>query len=197
MSLKPDFTREEALTFLKKYNKEQFHIQHALTTEGVMGYFADALGYGDEKDYWMQVGLLHDLDFELYPDQHCVKVQEIMKELGFSQGFIRSVASHGYGLTNVEFQPEHEMEKMLFAADELTGLLWACALIRPSKSVKDLELKSAKKKFKTLAFAAGCSRETIEKGAAMLGWDLDRLISECILAMRACEDEINEAMLAY
>jgi len=196
MPLTPDFTREDALKLLKKYNKEHFHIQHALTLEGVMGYFADSLGYGSEKDYWMQVGLLHDLDFELYPDDHCVKVQEILKESGAGQELIHSITCHGFGLTNVEFVPEHEMEKVLFAVDELTGLLWACALMRPSKSVQDLELKSAKKKFKTLSFAAGCSRETIEKGVEMLGWELDRLISECILAMRSCERSVAEALQA-
>ena len=194
MSLQPDFTRETALELLKKYNKEQFHIQHALTLEGVMGYFADTLGYGSERDFWMQVGMLHDLDFELYPDEHCVRVQEILMESGASQALIRAIACHGFGLTGVEFGPEHEMEKLLFAADELTGLIWACALMRPSKSVQDLELKSAKKKYKTLSFAAGCSRETIEKGVQLLGWDLDRLISECILAMRSCESSVAEAM---
>jgi predicted hydrolase (HD superfamily) len=142
----------------------------------------------------MLVGLLHDLDFELYPEEHCVKVQELLSKAGASQEFIHAVACHGYGLTGVEFAPELEMEKVLFAADELTGLLWACALMRPSKSVQDLELKSAKKKFKTLSFAAGCSRETIEKGAEMLGWDLDMLITETIMAMRTCEDSIKAAM---
>jgi predicted hydrolase (HD superfamily) len=187
MAKVPDFSREEALTLLKEYNKEEFHLQHALTLEGVMRYFAEQLGYAEEADFWAQAGLLHDLDFELYPDEHCIKVQEILKERGASQELIRAVASHGYGLSPVEYAPEHEMEKILFAADELTGLIWACAIMRPSKSVRDLELKSVKKKYKSLNFAAGCSRETIERGAAMLGWELDRLIGETILAMRSCE----------
>jgi predicted hydrolase (HD superfamily) len=187
MAITPDFTREEALALLKEYNKEEFHLQHALTLEGVMRYFAEKLGYAEDADFWAQVGLLHDLDFELYPDEHCIKVQELLKERGASHALIRAIASHGYGLSPVTYEPEHEMEKVLFAADELTGLIWACAIMRPSKSVQDLELKSVRKKYKTLNFAAGCSRETIERGAAMLGWELDRLISETILAMRSCE----------
>jgi predicted hydrolase (HD superfamily) len=187
MSKTPDFTRDEALALLKEYNKEEFHLRHALTLEGVMRYFAEKLGYADEADFWAQAGLLHDLDFELYPDEHCVKVQELLKARDASDDLIRAVASHGYGLSDTEYKPEHEMEKVLFASDELTGLIWACAIMRPSKSVADMELKSVKKKFKTPNFAAGCSRETIERGADMLGWDLDRLISETILAMRACE----------
>ncbi|MDR3295116.1 MAG: hydrolase [Clostridiales Family XIII bacterium] len=186
MKKTPDFTRDEALALLKEYNKEEFHLLHAFTVEGVMRYFARALGYGDEEDFWGLAGLLHDLDFELYPDEHCVKVQEILAEKGGGPELVRAVASHGYGLSGSVFKPEHEMEKILYATDELTGLIWACAILRPSKSVQDLELKSVKKKFKTLNFAAGCSRETIEAGAAMLGWDLDRLISETILAMRSC-----------
>ncbi|MDR1573631.1 MAG: hydrolase [Clostridiales Family XIII bacterium] len=187
MAKTPDFTREEALALLKEYNKEEFHLQHALTLEGVMRYFAEKLGYAEDADFWAQVGLLHDLDFELYPDAHCIKIQEILKERGASLALIRATASHGYGLSPVEYAPEHEMEKILFAADELTGLIWACAIMRPSKSVQDLELKSVRKKYKSLNFAAGCSRETIERGAAMLGWELDRLIDETILAMRSCE----------
>jgi predicted hydrolase (HD superfamily) len=187
MSKTPDFTRDEALALLKEYNKEEFHLRHALTLEGVMRYFAEKLGYADEADFWAQVGLLHDLDFELYPDENCVKVRELLKARDASEDLIHAVVSHGYGLSGAEYKPEHEMEKVLFASDELTGLIWACALMRPSKSVADLELKSVKKKFKTLNFAAGCSRETIEQGADMLGWDLDHLISETILAMRACE----------
>jgi predicted hydrolase (HD superfamily) len=183
----PDFTRDEALALLKEYNKEDFHLRHALTLEGVMRYFAEKLGYAEEADFWAQVGLLHDLDFELYPEEHCVKVQELLKARNAGDDLIRAVVSHGYGLSGAEYKPEHEMEKVLFAADELTGLIWACAIMRPSKSVADLELKSVKKKYKTLNFAAGCSRETIERGAEMLGWDIDRLISETISAMRACE----------
>jgi predicted hydrolase (HD superfamily) len=189
MAKTPDFTREEALALLKEYNKEEFHLQHALTLEGVMRYFAETLGYAEDADFWAQVGLLHDLDFELYPDEHCIKVQELLKERDASHELIHAIASHGYGLSPVTYAPEHEMEKVLFAADELTGLIWACAIMRPSKSVQDLELKSVRKKYKSLNFAAGCSRETIERGAAMLGWELDRLISETILAMRSCEQQ--------
>lgn len=181
-----NITRDEAFTLLKEYNKDPFHIKHALTVEGVMRYFAEALGYGDEADFWGIVGLLHDLDFEQYPEQHCIKEQEIMRERELDERLIHATASHGYGLT-VDIKPEHEMEKVLYATDELTGLIGAVALMRPSKSVSDLELKSVKKKYKNLKFAAGCSREVIEKGAGMLGWDLDKLISETILAMRATD----------
>ncbi len=176
-------TRDEAFELLKEYNKEPFHIKHALTVEGVMRYFAREMGYGDEEELWGIVGLLHDLDFELYPDEHCVKEQEIMRERGIDERIIRAAASHGYGIT-VDIKPEHEMEKVLFAVDELTGLIGAVALMRPSRSVDDLELKSVRKKFKTPSFAAGCSREVITKGAEMLGWELDDLISRTILAMR-------------
>ena len=183
-------TRDEAFELLKEYNKESFHIKHAVTVEGVMRYFANELGYGDEADFWAIVGLLHDLDFEMYPEEHCRKEQEIMRERGLDERLIRAVASHGYGLT-VDIAPEHEMEKVLYAVDELTGLIGAVALMRPSKSVSDLELKSVKKKYKTLNFAAGCSREVIERGAQMLGWELDDLISKTILAMRSCEKEYS------
>lgn len=180
-------TRDEALTLLKEYNTEPFHIKHALTVEGVMRYFAKELGYADEEEFWGIVGLLHDLDFEKYPEQHCIKEQEIMRERGLDERIIHATASHGYALT-VDIKPEHEMEKVLYAVDELTGLIGAVALMRPSKSVSDLELKSVKKKYKNLNFAAGCSREVIERGADMLGWELDDLISKTILAMRSCED---------
>ncbi len=180
-------TREEALTLLKEYNTEPFHIKHALTVEGVMRYFAKELGYKDEEDFWGVVGLLHDLDFEKYPEQHCIKEQELMREHGLDERIIHATASHGYALT-VDIEPEHEMEKVLYAVDELTGLIGAVAIMRPSKSVSDLELKSVKKKYKNLNFAAGCSREVIERGADMLGWSLDDLISETILAMRSCEE---------
>lgn len=180
-------TREEALSFLKEYNTEHFHIKHALTVEGVMRYFAKELGYGDEEDFWGIVGLLHDLDFEQYPDQHCIKGQEIMRERGIDESIIHATASHGYALT-VDIKPEHKMEKVLYAVDELTGLIGAVALMRPSKSVSDMELKSVKKKYKNANFAAGCSREVIERGADMLGWSLDDLISKTILAMRSCEE---------
>lgn len=185
-----NLNREEALELLKEYNKDKFHIKHALTVEGVMKYFAEKLGYGEEKDFWGIVGLLHDLDFEMYPDEHCLKVQEIMREKEIDEKLIHAVASHGYNLT-VDIKPEHEMEKILYATDELTGLIGAVALMRPSKSVQDMELKSVKKKFKNEKFAAGCSRKVIEDGAQMLGWDLDKLIEETILAMRVDEEEIN------
>lgn len=180
-------TREEALTLLKEYNTEPFHIKHALTVEGVMRYFAKELGYTDEEEFWGIVGLLHDLDFEKYPEQHCIKEQELMREHGLDERMIHATASHGYALT-VDIKPEHEMEKVLYAVDELTGLIGAVAIMRPSKSVSDLELKSVKKKYKNLNFAAGCSREVIERGADMLGWPLDDLISKTILAMRSCEE---------
>lgn len=179
-------TREAAWALLTEYNKEPFHLKHAETVEGVMRYFAEKLGYGDAVDFWGIVGLLHDLDFEQFPEQHCIKEQEIMRECGLDERLIHATASHGYELT-VDIQPEHEMEKVLYAVDELTGLIGAVALMRPSKSVLDLELKSVKKKFKTLNFAAGCSRPVIQRGAEMLGWTLDELISETILAMRTLE----------
>ena len=181
-------TREAAWALLTEYNKEPFHLKHALTVEGVMRYFARELGYSDEEDLWGIVGLLHDLDFEQFPEQHCIKEQELMRERGIDERIIHATASHGYGIT-VDIAPEHEMEKVLYATDELTGLIGAVALMRPSKSVSDLELKSVKKKYKNLNFAAGCSREIIERGAAMLGWELDDLISRTILAMRSCEKE--------
>jgi predicted hydrolase (HD superfamily) len=191
-----DLSREDAFELLKEYNKDSFHIRHALTVEGVMKYFAEKLGYGDEKDFWGIVGLLHDLDFEQYPNEHCIKSQEIMKERGIDEKIIHATASHGYNLT-VDIEPVHEMEKILYATDELTGLIGAVAIMRPSKSVQDLELKSVKKKYKNEKFAAGCSRKVIEDGAEMLGWDLDKLIEETILAMRVNEEEINNYMNIY
>jgi predicted hydrolase (HD superfamily) len=170
---------------LTDYNKDEFHLKHAQIMEGVMRWFANELGYSGEADFWALVGLLHDLDFELYPEQHCIKQQEIMRERGLGERLIRAAASHGYKLT-VDIEPQHQMEKVLYAADELTGLIGAVALMRPSKSVLDLEVKSVKKKFKVLNFAAGCSREVIERGADMLGWELDDLIARTILAMRTC-----------
>ena len=181
-------TREEAWNLLNEFNKENFHIRHAEVVEGIMRYFAKELGYGDDEEFWGIVGLLHDLDFEQYPEQHCIKEQEIMRERGIDEKIIHAVASHGYGLV-ADIKPEHEMEKILFAVDELSGLLGAAAKMRPSKSVKDMELKSAKKKFKDKTFAAGCSRDVIRKGAEMLGWELDDLISKTIVAMR--EDPQN------
>lgn len=179
-------TRSEAWELLCEFNTDHFHLKHAVTVEGVMKYFAKDLGYGDEEDFWGNVGLLHDLDFEMFPEEHCIKEQEIMRERGIDERLIRAAASHGYGIT-VDIAPEHEMEKVLYATDELTGLIGAAALMRPSKSVSDIELKSVKKKYKNAKFAAGCSREVIERGAEMLGWSLDDLISKTILAMRSCE----------
>lgn len=185
-----NLTRAAAWELLKEYNKDHFHLQHAITVEGVMKYFAEQLGYGDEKEFWGIVGLLHDLDFELYPDQHCIKEQEIMRERNIDERIIHATASHGYALT-VDIKPKHEMEKVLYAVDELTGLIGAAALMRPSKSVQDMEVKSVKKKYKSKGFAAGCSREVIQRGADMLGWDLNKLIEQTILAMRTCEDDYN------
>ncbi|NLK75648.1 MAG: hydrolase [Clostridiales bacterium] len=181
-------TRTEAWDLLTEYNKDEFHLKHAQIVEGVMKYFARELGYQDEAEFWGIVGLLHDLDFGLYPELHCVKVQEIMKDHDLDEKLIRAVASHGYGIC-VDIKPEHQMEKVLYAVDELTGLIGAVAIMRPSKSTMDLELKSVKKKFKTPKFAAGCSREVIIKGAEMLGWELDELIEKTILAMREVEKE--------
>ena len=177
-------TYDEALALLQEYNQGEFHLKHAYIVGDVMGWFEEDLGYGQEKDFWTVVGLLHDLDFEQYPDQHCIKSQEIMRQRGVDEAIIRATASHGWGIT-VDIKPEHEMEKVLFATDELTGLIGAAALMRPSKSVSDLEVKSVKKKFKDKKFAAGCSREVILQGAELLGWDLDHLIDQTIQAMRA------------
>lgn len=190
-------TRDEALALLKKYNKEAFHIQHALTVEAVMKWFAHQLGYGDEAEHWGMVGLLHDIDFELYPEQHCLKAPDLLRQAGVGEDIIHSVVSHGYGITpacgiTIDVAPEHEMEKVLFAVDELTGLIWAAALMRPSKSTKDMELKSLKKKYKSKSFAAGCSREIIERGAEQLGWELDKLLSMTLQAMAATEDSIRQ-----
>lgn len=193
---KSTISRDEAFELLKKYNKEPFHIQHALTVEAVMKYYADALGYGDEADYWGTVGLLHDIDFELYPDEHCKKAPELLRPAGVSEDMITSICSHGYGIC-CDIKPEAEMEKVLFAADELTGLIWSAALMRPSKSVCDMEVSSLKKKFKDKKFAAGCSRDVIRTGAENLGWELDSLFEMTILAMRGCEKEIADFMSAY
>ena len=183
-------TREEAYDLLKKYNKDPFHIQHALTVENVMKWYAEELGFGADAEYWGIVGLLHDIDFELYPEEHCIKAPELLREGGVGEDIIHGVVSHGYGIT-VDVAPEHEMEKVLFAADELTGLIWAATLMRPSKSTKDMEFKSLKKKYKSKGFAAGCSREVIERGAEQLGWELDKLLTMTLEAMKATEDEIN------
>lgn len=185
-----NLSREKAFELLKEYNKDKFHIKHALIVEGVMKYFAEKLGYSEEKDFWGIVGLLHDLDFEQYPEEHCIKEQEIMREKQIDERIIHATASHGYNIT-VDIKPEHEMEKILYATDELTGLIGAVAIMRPSKSVQDLELKSVKKKYKNEKFAAGCSRKVIADGAEMLGWELDKLIEETITAMRVDEEEID------
>lgn len=180
-------TREEAWELLTEYNKEEFHLEHAQIVENTMRYFAEKLGYGDEKDFWGIVGLLHDLDFELYPEQHCIKEQEIMCERGVDERIIHATASHGYAIT-VDIKPEHEMEKVLYAVDELTGLIGAVVLMRPSKSVQDLKVKSVKKKYKSKNFAAGCSREVIQRGADMLGWTLEDLIAQTIEALKTFQD---------
>lgn len=186
-------TREEALALLRKYNQEPFHILHGLTVEGVMRWFAKELDHGDEEEYWGITGLLHDVDFEQYPEQHCVKAPELLKEAGVGEDMIYSICSHGYGLC-CDVEPKLEMEKVLFASDELTGLIGAAARMRPSKSTKDMELSSLKKKFKDKKFAAGCSRDVIREGAECLGWELDELMEKTIEAMRSCEDSVNEEM---
>ena len=189
-------TRDDAFNLLKQYNKEPFHIQHALTVEEVMKWFANKLNYGDEAEYWGIVGLLHDIDFELYPEEHCIKAPELLKDAGVDDDIIHAVCSHGYGITvgcgeTIDVEPTREMEKVLFAVDELTGLIGAAALMRPSKSTKDMELKSLKKKYKSKGFAAGCSREVIERGADQLGWELNQLLDMTLQAMAECEDTIN------
>ncbi len=192
-------SRTNAFELLRQYNKDQFHIQHALTVEAVMKWFAAELGYGDDAEYWGIVGLLHDIDFEIYPEEHCIKAPELLRQGGVSDDIIHGVVSHGYGrpakcgVMN-DVAPEHEMEKVLFAVDELTGLIWAAALMRPTKSAKDMELKSLKKKYKSKGFAAGCSREIIEEGAERLGWELEKLLTLTLQAMAATEDVINAEM---
>lgn len=186
-----ELTREQALELLKEFNKEPFHLRHALTVEAVMRWFAQELGYGGEADFWAAAGLLHDLDFEQYPEEHCVKVREIMEARGLDPALIHAVVSHGWGMTEGDAQPEHQMEKVLFAVDELTGLIGAAALMRPSKSVQDMELSSLKKKFKDKRFAAGCSRETIQQGAELLGWELSELLERTLQAMKATEADIE------
>ena len=190
-----NLTREEALELLRKYNQESFHIQHGLTVEKTMRWFANELGHGDEADYWAITGLLHDIDFEQYPEEHCVKAPELLREAGVGEDMIHSICSHGYGIC-CDVEPELEMEKVLFAADELTGLIGAAALMRPSKSVQDMEVSSVKKKFKDKRFAAGCSRDTIREGAQRLGWELNDLFEKTLKAMQSCEDEIREEMEA-
>lgn len=192
-------SRDEAFELLKKYNKDPFHIQHGLTVEAVMKWYANELGYQEDAEYWGIVGLLHDIDFELYPEEHCLKAPELLRGAGIGEDVIHAVCSHGYGITvgcgkTIDVEPVHEMEKVLFAADELTGLIWAAALMRPSKSTKDMELKSLKKKYKAKGFAVGCSREVIARGAKQLGWELDKLLDMTLQAMAATEDDINNEL---
>ena len=182
-------TREAAFDLLKKYNKEDFHVTHSLTVEGVMRYFAKEEGFASEEDFWGIVGLLHDIDFENWPEEHCKKAPELLAEIDAPEEMVRAICSHGYGICS-DIEPTHQMEKILFATDELTGLIGAAALMRPSKSCKDMEVKSLKKKFKDKRFAAGCDRDVIRRGAEMLGWELDELFEKTILAMRECEDEV-------
>lgn len=185
--------RNTAIETLRKYNSVPFHIRHAYTVEGTMRWFANDQGYGDEADFWATVGLLHDVDFEMWPDEHCVKAPELLREAGFDDRFIHAVCSHGYGICS-DVVPEHQMEKILFAADELTGLIWAAAKMRPSKSVMDMDVSSIKKKFKDKKFAAGCSRDIIKAGAENLGWELNDLFEKTLEAMKSCEADIEEQM---
>ena len=178
----------KAKEILEKYNTEQFHLSHSATVSGVMRYYAGEFDPGREE-YWAIVGLLHDIDFELYPEEHCVKGEELLREEGVGEDIIRSAMSHGWGPTGTKHEPTHIMEKILFACDELTGLIWAVTLMRPSKSTLDLEVSSVKKKFKDKKFAAGCSRDIVRQGAEMLGWELDELFDRTIMAMRAVESE--------
>ncbi|PJJ29398.1 hydrolase [Lacrimispora celerecrescens] len=191
--MKTAITRQQALELLKKYNKEPFHILHGLTVEGVMRWYAGAMGFGSEEEFWGIAGLLHDVDFEQFPEEHCKKAPELLSEIGAEEELVHAICSHGYGICS-EVEPEHMMEKIMFAADELTGLIGAAARMRPSKSVMDLEVSSLKKKFKDKRFAAGCSREVIASGAEKLGWTLDELFEKTILAMRSCEEKINREM---
>ena len=190
-----ELTREQALALLQKYNKEPFHIQHGLTVEGVMRWYAAELGFGEEADFWGLCGLLHDVDFEMYPEEHCKKAPELLAEVNASEALVHAVCSHAYGSCS-DVEPVHLMEKVMYAADELTGLIGAAARMRPSKSCMDMELSSLKKKFKDKKFAAGCSRDVIKLGADKLGWTLDELLDRTILAMRSCEASINEEMAA-
>lgn len=185
-------SREQALELLKKYNKEQFHLQHAYTVEAVMRWYAKELGYGDEE-FWGMSGLLHDIDFEVYPEEHCKKAPELLTEIDVELELVHAICSHGYGIC-VDIAPEHEMEKVLFATDELTGIIGAAALMRPSKSCTDMELKSLKKKYKDKKFAAGCSRDIIAKGAELLGWELDTLLERTLEGMKATEADVAEQM---
>ena len=194
-------SRDKALELLKKYNKDPFHIQHAFTVEAVMKWYAEQLGFEEDAEYWGIVGLLHDIDFEQYPEEHCLKAPELLREAGVGEDIIHGVCSHGYGITvgngkTIDVEPVHLMEKLLFAADELTGLIWSASLMRPSKSTKDMDLKSLKKKYKSKGFAAGCSREVIARGAEQLGWELDALLEKTLEAMKATEDIVHAEMEA-
>lgn len=186
-----DVTREQAMALLEKYNQESFHILHGRTVEAVMRWYAKDQGYEEDEDFWAVVGLLHDVDFEQYPEEHCKRAKELLAEIHAEPELIHGVCSHGYGICSDE-EPEHPMEKILFACDELTGLIWAAAKMRPSKSVQDMEVSSLKKKFKDKRFAAGCSRDVIRKGAEMLGWDLNELFEKTLMAMRSCEEELKK-----
>ena len=186
-----DLTRQQALDLLMKYNKESFHILHGLTVEGVMRWYANELGYGEEADFWAMAGLLHDIDFEMYPEEHCIKAPDLLAEVNASPELVHAICSHAYGVC-CDVEPVHQMEKVMFAVDELTGLIGAAARMRPSKSVMDMELSSLKKKFKDKKFAAGCSRDVIKDGAEKLGWSLDEILDKTILAMRSCEASVAE-----
>lgn len=185
-------TRDAALDLLQQYNKEPFHIRHALTVEHMMRWYAQDQGFAEEADFWGLVGLLHDIDFEMFPDEHCLKAPELLAQIGTPDNMVRAICSHGHGLTGVAIAPEHQMEKVLFAADELTGLIYAATLMRPSRSSKDMELKSLKKKYKDKAFAAGCSREVIAQGAQQLNWELDELLQKTLQAMQHSEDAVEQ-----
>lgn len=188
-------TREQALNLLRKYNKEPFHILHALTVEGVMRWYANELGFGQDADFWALCGLLHDVDFENYPDQHCKKAPELLAQINTSEDMVHAICSHGFGICS-DVEPVHQMEKVMFAVDELTGLIGAAARMRPSKSVTDMELSSLKKKYKDRKFAAGCSRDVIQDGAVRLGWSLDEVLEKTILAMRSCEASVAQECAA-
>lgn len=191
--MKTNVTRDQALSLLMKYNKESFHILHGLTVEGTMRWYARELGYGEDEDFWGIAGLLHDVDFENYPEEHCRKAPELLAEVQAEPELVHAVVSHGYGLVS-DVEPEHEMEKVLFASDELTGLIGAAARMRPSKSVMDMEVSSLKKKYKDKRFAAGCSRDVIAQGAERFGWTLEELFEKTIGAMRSCESSVNDEM---
>ncbi len=193
MAKELNVTREQALELLKKYNKEDFHLQHAYTVEGVMRWFAEDLGYAEEADFWATAGLLHDVDYENWPEEHCKKAPELLAEINASEDLIHAICSHGFGICS-DVEPSCEMEKVLFASDELTGLIWAAAKMRPSKSCMDMELSSLKKKYKDKRFAAGCSREIIADGAEKLGWPLEQLLEKTLFAMRSCEESVAQQM---